>query len=456
MLMNFAPRRIAYKPPMPLLKKLIWAYFLLLIFEGALRKWILPPLAAPLLLVRDPVAILIVWEAYRQGKWPEKWSTVMGILTAGLVGICVAQVVVGNNPIIAALYGLRSYLLPFPVAFIIGEYLNEEDLRRFGVCTLWLLLLVTAIEIAQYIAPSNSFLNKGAYEGAEQITYVGQRVRASGTFSFVTGPMSFGPLAGAFIFYGFVKEKFAKKELLWAAAFALLLSVPIIGSRTLVFELMGIVACAAVAAFCGVSQLFKSLRIALPLLAVSFLVSLLPIFSQASSNLRERFTLASHTQGSASNEVEGRTFGIIIAVVGDTDFLSNPIGVGMGLGAAAISKLTRGAVYFTTGESEFSRLINELGPFPGIFFMTFRFLLGVMILSMAISRARAREPLALLLFPVTFSGLFLGVLEQPTEQGFMVIALGFSLCALRSGVVPIPIAPRGARVLRRAGPIRQS
>ncbi len=41
---------------MPLLKKLFWAYFLLLIFEGALRKWILPQFSAPLLLVRDPIA----------------------------------------------------------------------------------------------------------------------------------------------------------------------------------------------------------------------------------------------------------------------------------------------------------------------------------------------------------------------------------------------------------------
>jgi hypothetical protein len=454
--MNFAPRRIAYKPPMPLLKKLIWTYFLLLIFEGALRKWILTPLAAPLLLVRDPVAILIIWEAYRQDRWPQKWSTLMGILTACLMAICVAQVVLVNNLWIAAIYGLRSYLLPFPVAFIMGEYLNEEDLRKFGVCTLWLLLLVTGIEIAQYMAPQGSFLNRGASEGGGQIIYVGERVRASGTFSFVTGPASFTPLAAAFVLYGFVRERFAKKQLLWAAAFALLLSVPIIGSRTIVFELAGVVACAAIAAFSGVSQLFKSLRLALPLLAISFLVSLLPIFSQASTHLRQRFTEASSSEGSASNSLEKRTFGSLSGTIGETDFLSNPIGVGMGAGAAAISKLTTGDVYFITGESEFSRLLNELGAFPGLFFMTFRLLLGVMVFSMAIGRARSNEPLALLLFPVTFSTLFMGVLEQPTEQGFMVVALGFSLCALRTGVVPISVLPRGIRIIRRARPVQLS
>ena len=57
------------------------------------------------------------------------------------------------------------------------------------------------------------------------------------------------------------------------------LSAPVIGSRTLVAELAGVLACAGIAAMLGVSQFFKVLKIAVPLLAVYFLVSLLPIFS---------------------------------------------------------------------------------------------------------------------------------------------------------------------------------
>ncbi len=90
-------------------------------------------------------------EAYRTDKWPEKWSAVIGILTAGLFGLCAIQMAAGENPWIAAAYGLRSYLLPFPVAFIMGENLDAEDLRKFGVCTLWLLLPETALEVAQYL-----------------------------------------------------------------------------------------------------------------------------------------------------------------------------------------------------------------------------------------------------------------------------------------------------------------
>ena len=69
---------------MPLLKKLFWAYFLLLIFEGALRKWVMPGLSAPLLLIRDPLGLLILIEAFRTYKWPDKWSGVSGFLAVAV------------------------------------------------------------------------------------------------------------------------------------------------------------------------------------------------------------------------------------------------------------------------------------------------------------------------------------------------------------------------------------
>ena len=43
-----------------ILKGGVWLNFLLLIFEGALRKWILPSLATPLLIIRDPIALIMI------------------------------------------------------------------------------------------------------------------------------------------------------------------------------------------------------------------------------------------------------------------------------------------------------------------------------------------------------------------------------------------------------------
>jgi hypothetical protein len=420
---------------MPLLKKLFWLYFLLLIFEGALRKWIMPQFSGPLLLVRDPVALLIIIEAFRTNKWPERWSVVTGILACAFLGLCALQVILGDNSWIAAVYGLRSYLLPFPVAFVMGENLTVEDLRKFGICTLWLLLPLTALEVAQYLAAPSSFLNAGAYEGAGQIAYVPGHVRASATFSFVAGPISYAPMAAAFVFYGLIKEKFAKKSwLLWAATAALLLSIPVVGSRTLVFQLAGVVACAGIAAMFGASQLFKALKIVAPVLALSFLVSLLPVFSAASVSMQERFQNANAAEGgTAGRVVMHRAVSPILEQLEIFDYTSHPIGVGMGQGASAITKLRTGSAGFSLSEGELGRAMNELGPFPGVGFMLFRLILALSLFKWALVEARNQEPLALFLVPLAANGIFFSVLEQPTEQGFMVIGIAFLLAALKLG-----------------------
>src|SRR5690349_17621134 len=49
------------------IKNVLWLYFWLLLFEGALRKWGIPELSAPLLVIRDPVAIAAYYLGLRHG-----------------------------------------------------------------------------------------------------------------------------------------------------------------------------------------------------------------------------------------------------------------------------------------------------------------------------------------------------------------------------------------------------
>src|SRR5438045_3843494 len=53
------------------IKSLIWIYFALLLFEGALRKWVIPGLATPLLVVRDPVLLGAYALALHAGLFPQ-------------------------------------------------------------------------------------------------------------------------------------------------------------------------------------------------------------------------------------------------------------------------------------------------------------------------------------------------------------------------------------------------
>ncbi len=60
---------------------LIWLYFWLLIFEGALRKWVVPQLSNPLLIVRDPVLLLAYFLALRAGIFPaNRWVYILGVI----------------------------------------------------------------------------------------------------------------------------------------------------------------------------------------------------------------------------------------------------------------------------------------------------------------------------------------------------------------------------------------
>lgn len=432
------------KPRVPLLKKLFWAYFLLLLFEGALRKWIFPHFSAELLLIRDPVAVWIIWEAYRTHKWPRNWSAVLGVLSLGLVGLCAIQMVIDNNPLYVAIYGLRSYLLPFPVAFIMGENLDKEDLRKFAIATLWILIPMTALEAVQYVSPPSARVNAGAYTGAAQIDYVAGHVRASGTFSYDVGPVDLVPLAAAFMLYGLVNEKFTKKWLLWASGVAIVLSIPTIGARTLVLELAGVLGCVVIAASLGVSQLAKSLKIIFPVLGVCLLASFLPVFSDAMGTLNTRFSQASQSEGTAQNVLVDRLLDPLTGNIENVDFSQNWIGRGVGTGAAAVVVLMHGRPSFVAGEGASSRYIYEMGPYTGSAYLLFCYVLGLAIFGKALRCARHHEPLALLLTPAMLATLYMGVFEQPTEQGFMVISVAFSLAAIRAVKPAVRVIPSPA------------
>ncbi len=105
------------------IRRLVWLYLLLLIFEGAFRKWIIPQLSGPLLIVRDPVVIAIYVLALRARLFPQNiyiislgiialvaWATGM-IALLPLYSIRTAFLVTG--------FGVRSDFLHLPLIFII-------------------------------------------------------------------------------------------------------------------------------------------------------------------------------------------------------------------------------------------------------------------------------------------------------------------------------------------------
>ena len=126
------------------IRRLIWLYFWLLIFEGALRKWVVPQLSNPLLVVRDPVLLLAFFLAFRAGIFPaNRWVYTLGVIGLLSLALSFVQLWPYFEPFRIALvsaFGFRANFLHLPLIFLMARVLRMEDVKRFGWWTLVLMV----------------------------------------------------------------------------------------------------------------------------------------------------------------------------------------------------------------------------------------------------------------------------------------------------------------------------
>ena len=170
-----------------LVKRLIWLYVILLIFEGALRKWVLPSLANPLLIVRDPVVIAIYVAALMSGRFPFS----LFLLAVAILAGCsvVASLAAGQDNLLVMLYGLRIDFGHLPLIWVMAAVLDRRDVEQLGSFLLLTALPMTAVMVLQFRSPMGAFINRGVGddEGGQIYGALG-RIRPPGFFSVITGP----------------------------------------------------------------------------------------------------------------------------------------------------------------------------------------------------------------------------------------------------------------------------
>lgn len=157
------------------------AVLLLWIFEGALRKWILPSLATPLLIVRDPIAIYILLRAfYLRVKFVNMYVVLSFIIT--LLSLSITMTF-GHENMFVGIYGARIMLLHFPLIFVIGAVFTKEDILKMGRAMLVINIIMTLIIYFQFISPQTAYINTGlGGEGSAGFDGAMGYFRPSGTF----------------------------------------------------------------------------------------------------------------------------------------------------------------------------------------------------------------------------------------------------------------------------------
>src|ERR1700733_4106561 len=143
-----APARGAVGAQPRLIRNLIWLYMILWLIEGGLRRWFLPGLASPLLLVRDPLAVAIYYLAAASNLFPFNGFIAWGIFLAVLS--IVNAMVMGHGNIFVALYGARCDFLHVPLIFIIGKILRQKDIVALAKVALWISVPFTVLLVAQF------------------------------------------------------------------------------------------------------------------------------------------------------------------------------------------------------------------------------------------------------------------------------------------------------------------
>lgn len=428
-----AARRPATDDPDLWLKRGVWAYFLLLIFEGALRKWFLPGLSTPLLVVRDPLALWLILATWRRGQLPANLY-LTGMVLVGIIGFFTAVFLGHGNPAVA-LFGARILLLHFPMVFVIGRLFDRAEVLRLGRVMLWLTIPMTVLIALQFFSPQSAWVNRGVGGDMAGAGFSGTAdyFRPPGTFSFTNGNTLFYSFAAPFIFYFLLNPKQANRLLVLGATGALLLAIPLSISRGLFFS-VGVTLIFALIAILRKPGYFGRVVLAgvaaVVLLAV---LSRLSFFQTATGAFTERFENANETEGGLQGVlVERYLVKTLGSVLGFSAQVQLPF---FGYGLGVFTNVGQALTGFSAGldvEAEWSRLIAELGPILGLSVVGLR--IG---LSWRIARACYQQLVRGELLPwmlLSFGLLIIpqGLWSQPTSLGFFVVTAGLSIAALRA------------------------
>ena len=297
------------------LRTAVWLYLILLIFEGALRKWVVPSLSNPLLIVRDPIAIYILLVSRMKGILRFNPYNFWMILI-GCFGIITA-LLQGHGNLMVAVYGARIFIIHFPLMFAIAEIFTIQHVIRYGKVLLWISLPMTALIIAQFFSPQAAFVNRGVGGDLSGAGFSGALgyYRPPGTFSFTTGTSLFYGLVAAYVFYFWFNSFLINRSLLIIATVCLLLAVPFSISRTLLFEVFLSTAFMIVSVWYRPNYLKRIAIGIIIFLAAFYLIENQGFFSTGTEVFTARFTSANESEGGLNSVFMDRFLGGMIYAV---------------------------------------------------------------------------------------------------------------------------------------------
>lgn len=437
--------------PYRALKRGIWLYVMLLIFEGALRRWILPGLATPLLVVRDPIAIWLIVKTWQRGLLPANPYLTATIIISILS--IISALLVGHGNLTVAIYGARILLLHFPLIFVIGRVFNRADVLRMGRALVWLAAPMAVLIALQFYSPQSAWVNRGVGGDMAGAGFSGANgfFRPPATFSFTTGTHMFFGLTACFIFYFWLKQGSINRLVLLAATVGLLAAIPFSISRSLLL----FVAVALLFTVLGLlrkpQNIGRVLLLALGGVVVLLALSNVPILQTPIEAFTSRFTSASDVEGGLKGSLGDRYLGGMLK--GLLNSSRQPFfgyGIGMGTNAGSVLLSGKDERSFLISEDEWGRIIGEVGPWLGIGLIYIRLALCVKLFVACYKRLLQDDLLPWILLGNALLVIPQSQWAQPTVLGFSTLVAGLIIASLR---LPSPHAAPALAAASRSGTV---
>lgn len=437
------------------LVNLIFVIYWLLIFEGALRKWVAPELKNYIFFVRMPFVLSVYGLAFHYGQWPKASRILQVTYIMAFISVILAIVQLGSGGydsryLLIAVYGWINYFLYIPLAFIISRQFGKEEINRLIRQTLWIAVASAPLVIMQYNASASDLINQGSGIDEEYIFHnLGSGmglVRPFGFFTSTLGQQMFVASCIALTLATWLTPKHArqiKNTLLIPGTLASLVMLVLSQSRGLFFNVALILLAAGLGAWVSGNQRLLVRVVILPTLLIpAALVLWIMVFPIAFEAFSERlYTAWEHEAIYYRFGIFSRAFTAFYSFVDyieSTPFFGFLLGIGgnaarlmawVDLPKAAYSNV--GAIGW--GENGWDRHIIELGPILGCAYILFRIGLTCWLSRIVLQKIRhTKNPTAILMFGFVGIMLLSGqITGHGTVNGYTWLFVGFCVAATK-------------------------
>lgn len=290
-----------------LLLFLIQSYILALLFDGIVRKWLLPGLSSQIMMIKQAIAVLIVLKGISSIKELSGWEKSFAI-----IGLCVfiTSLLAGHGSLTVALYGCLPYWFGLTTSYIMGQTLNRKDLLAIGKLIIYTSIFNSLLTIVQYLLPVNNILNYTGGDVAENITGMSAAelagiYRPAGIFMHATQSGLFMMLSFALILYFLlIDTKSIKRKIIVIAFFFDIIACICSVSRTVIFIHIGTFLFFSY--FCHNGDFIKkTLNFFIYAVPITVALMLTPFGQNAINNIMARFDEASRVQYKKKTTAEG-------------------------------------------------------------------------------------------------------------------------------------------------------